>query len=100
MTRSLPARSKPTDRPDAHCPDCPFADRGDWVMYRAEYEALTGENRRLREQLVRARAETVKWIQAFNSLEKPVTNHIERCIDADDLDRAHGVVMRRFGPNG
>lgn len=61
---------------------------------------LRDENRRLREQLVAARSETAKWLQAFNSLEKPVTNHIERCIDADDLDRAHGAVMRRFGPNG
>lgn len=41
-----------------------------------------------------------KWIRAFNSLEKPVTDHIERCIDADDLDRAHRAVMREFGPNG
>jgi RNase adaptor protein for sRNA GlmZ degradation len=43
--------------------------------------------------------ERMKWVRAFNSLEKPVTNHIERCMDADDLERAHRAVMREYGPN-
>jgi hypothetical protein len=39
-----------------------------------------------------------RWIRAFNRLEKAVTNHIDNCIDADDLAHVHRAVMRDLGP--
>lgn len=48
---------RPTDRPDAYCVDCPFSDRGDFLVYRGEWDALNAdraENRRLRADLARA----------------------------------------------
>jgi hypothetical protein len=63
--------------------DCPFECGCTPVLY--EVAASTWE-------------ENMKWVRAFNSLEKPVTRHIETCMDADDLDRAHRAVMRQFGP--
>jgi hypothetical protein len=49
-------------------------------------------------RLGKEEAKANKWIQAFNSLEKPVTQHIDNCMDADDLERAHRAVMKRYGP--
>jgi hypothetical protein len=35
-----------------------------------------------------------RWIRAFNRLEKAATNHVQGCIDADELAHVHKVVMR------
>jgi hypothetical protein len=40
-------------------------------------------------------AERDRYIRAFNRLEKAVANHIkDRCIDSDDLEHVHRVVLR------
>jgi hypothetical protein len=50
---------------------------------------------RLRRNWQEARAERDRYIRAFNRLEKAVTNHMtDRCIDSDDLEHVHRVVMR------
>jgi hypothetical protein len=67
-------------RLDAHCSECPFADRGDWVMYRDEYEALVNdrlaaivarenaeaENRRLQEARARIIAHLVEMADVLD----------------------------------
>lgn len=66
--------------------------------YRESWKNAVAELTATRIRLGKAEAAAAKWQQAFNSLEKPITNHIEDCMDADDLDRAHAGVMKRFGP--
>lgn len=49
-------------RSDAHCDTCPFSDRGDWMVYRNEWEALLAERDRARVALaasVRERDEAI-----------------------------------------
>jgi hypothetical protein len=63
---------KPTDRPDAHCSDCPFSDRGDWTMYRSEYEELHFDARvalpEAQERFKRAEAEVERLREALAKL--------------------------------
>lgn len=59
---------------------------------------LLDELEDVRENWRTAMRAAAKWQRAFNSIEKPVTRHIENCIDCDDLERAHRAVMREYGP--
>lgn len=68
--------------------------------YRQAWIAAEAENTALRIRLGKLEVHGAKGWQAFNSLEKPVTDHIEHCMDAELLDRAHRITMERFGPNG
>jgi hypothetical protein len=66
--------------------------------YRQAWKDANRQLTNARIRLGKAEASAAKWQQAFNSLEKPVTDHIEKCMDSDDLDKAHAAVMKRFGP--
>jgi hypothetical protein len=69
-------------------------------LYREAWVETGKELTAARIRLGKAEMAAAKWQQAFNSLEKPITDHIEKCMDSDDLKRAHGAVMKRFGPGG
>lgn len=65
----------------------------------------TAEVERLRSEVVSLRnagaVDPMRWIRAFNSLEKAVTNVLDddHPANLDYLARAHAATLREVGPN-
>lgn len=70
-------RHRPPDRPDAYCVDCPFSDRGDFLVYRDEWDSLNQdriESRRLRDVLRLA----LEWVPEPERTEYAVAAGLEK----------------------
>lgn len=83
---------------DCYCSpaECPFADRGDWLMYRDEYERLVRELHKARRELDGRYRELEKLYVVLNGTRlarDTLARYIEQKVEGSQVYRDSGLVV-------